>query len=59
MAASDYRSGPPLQNADSWPNDERRNADAPPSSDAIREREEMLERLRKNLDRLLRSPKVA
>jgi len=59
MAASDYRSGSPLQDDDSWPNDERRNDDAPPRSDEIREREEMLERLRQSLDRLLQSPKVA
>jgi hypothetical protein len=59
MAASDYRSGSQLQDDKSWPNDERRNDDAPPRGDAIREREEMLERLRQNLDRLLRSPKMA
>ena len=59
MVASDYRSGPPLQDDDSWPNDERRNGDTPSRSGAIREREEMLEQLRQNLDRLLRSPKVA
>jgi hypothetical protein len=53
MAPNDYRSGPPLQADDSWPDDERCNDEASQSSDEIRKREEVLERLRRDLDRLL------
>jgi hypothetical protein len=56
---SDYRSGPLLQDDDSWPDDKRRNDGAPQSSDEIREREEVLKQLKQDLDRLLQSPKVA
>jgi hypothetical protein len=56
---SDYRSGPLLQDDDSWPDDKRRNDGAPQSSDEIREREEALKQLKQDLDRLLQSPKVA
>jgi hypothetical protein len=55
---SDYRSGPPLQD-DSWPDDKRRNDGAYQSTDEIREREEALKQLKRDLDRLLSSPKVA
>jgi hypothetical protein len=51
---SDYRSRPPLQNENSWSHDERRN-----DSDEIKEREEALKQLKRDLDRLLQSPKVA
>jgi hypothetical protein len=51
-----HRSGPRLQEDDSWPNDEGRN-DC--QSDEIRQREEALKQLKRDLDRLLQSPKVA
>lgn len=56
---SNYRSRPPLQDQNSWPDDERRNDGASQSSDEIREREEALKQLKRDLDRLLQSPKVA
>jgi hypothetical protein len=56
---SDYRSAPPLQDDDSWPDDKPRNDGASQSSDEIREREEALKQLKQDLDRLLQSPKVA
>jgi len=56
---SNYRSAPPLQDDDSWPDDKRRNDGASQSSDEIREREEALKQLKQDLDRLLQSPKVA
>jgi hypothetical protein len=56
---SNYRSGPPLHDDDSWPDDKRRNDGASQSSDEIREREEALKQLKQDLDRLLQSPKVA
>jgi hypothetical protein len=55
---SDYRSGPPLQD-DNWPDGNRRNDGAYQSTDEIREREEALKQLKRDLDRLLSSPKVA
>jgi hypothetical protein len=51
-----HRSGPRLQEDDSWPNDEGRNDR---QSDEIRQREEALKQLKRDLDRLLQSPKVA
>jgi hypothetical protein len=54
-ATSDYRSEPPLQVDDSWSNDERRNDDSSQSSNEIRERAEVFERLKRDLDRLLQS----
>jgi hypothetical protein len=59
IAASDYRSGPPRQGDDSWPNDERRNDDTSQSSDEITERDEALKQLKRDLDQLLQSAKVA
>jgi hypothetical protein len=56
---SDYRSRPPLQDDNTWPDDERRNDGASQSSDEIRQREEALKQLKRDLDRLLQSPKVA
>jgi hypothetical protein len=56
-AASDYRPRPPLQADDEWSNSEHGKDGA--IGDEIREREEALERLRRDLDRLLQSPKVA
>lgn len=56
---SNYRSGPPLHDDDSWPDYKRRNDGASQSSDEIREREEALKQLKQDLDRLLQSPKVA
>jgi hypothetical protein len=56
---SNYRSGPPLQDQNSRPDDERRNNGASQSSEEIREREEALKQLKQDLDRLLQSPKVA
>ena len=58
--ASDYRPHPSsLQADDEWSNNGRGKDGASQTSDEIREREEVLERLRRDLDRLLRSPKVA
>jgi len=54
-APSDYRSRPPLQDESSNDGGGRDAA----SSDEIREREEVLDRLRRDLDQLLQSPKVA
>jgi hypothetical protein len=56
-AASDQR--PPHQANDEWANNGPGEDGASPNSDQIREREEALERLRRELDRLLQSPKVA
>jgi hypothetical protein len=56
---SNYRSRPPLQDDDSWPDDKRRNDGGSQSSDEIREREEALKQLKRDLDRLLASPRVA
>jgi hypothetical protein len=56
---SDYRSGPPPQDDDSWLDDKHRNDGASKRSDEIREREEALKQLKQDLDRLLQSPKVA
>jgi hypothetical protein len=59
-AASEYRTPPsPLQADDGWSNDGRGKDRPSPIGDEIREREEVLERLRRDLDRLLQSPKVA
>jgi hypothetical protein len=54
----DYRSRPPRQNENIWSDDEHRNGGASQSSDEIREREEALKQLKRDLDRLLQSPKV-
>jgi hypothetical protein len=59
QAGSDYRPRPPLQADDGSSNDGRGKDGVSPTSDEIREREEVLERLRRDLDRLLQSPKVA
>jgi hypothetical protein len=59
QASSDYRPRPPLQADDGSSDNGRGKNGASPSSDEIREREEVLERLRRDLDRLLQSPKVA
>jgi len=60
-AASEYRPRPsPLPAGDGWSNDGRGKDDGPSEiSDEIREHEDVLERLRRDLDRLLQSPKVA
>jgi hypothetical protein len=58
-AASEYRPrSSPLQADDGWSNDGR-GEDGPSQIHEIRESEEVLERLRRDLDRLLQSPKVA
>jgi hypothetical protein len=57
-AASEYRPRP-LQADDGWSNNGRGKDDASLVSDQIGEHEEVLERLRRDLDRLLQSPKVA
>ena len=60
VAASDHRlRSSSLQADDEWSNNGRGKDGASQTSDEIREREEVLERLRRDLDRLLRSPKVA
>jgi hypothetical protein len=59
VMTSNYRFRPPLQDENSWPDNERRNDGASQSSDEIREREEALKQLKRDLDRLLQSPKVA
>jgi hypothetical protein len=56
-AASDYRPRPALHAVDES-SDNGRKDDAS-QTDEIREHEEVLERLRRDLDRLLQSPKVA
>jgi hypothetical protein len=59
-AASEYRAPPsPLQAVDGWSNDGRGKDGPSPIGDEISEREDVLERLRRDLDRLLQSPKVA
>jgi hypothetical protein len=59
-AASEYRPPPlPLEADDGWSNDGRGKDGPSQIGDEIREREEVLERLRRDLDRLLQSPKVA
>jgi hypothetical protein len=59
-AASEYRTpSSPLQADDGWSNDGRGKDGPSPIGDGIREREDVLERLRRDLDRLLQSPKVA
>ena len=58
-AASDYRPRPPLDATDEWPNGGRGKDGASQISDETREREEVLDRLRRDLDQLLQSPKVA
>jgi hypothetical protein len=60
VAAGDHRlRSSSLQADDQWSNNGRGKDGASQTSDEIREREEVLERLRRDLDRLLRSPKVA
>jgi hypothetical protein len=56
---SDYHSGSPLQDDDSWPDADRRNDGVSQNSEEVREREETLKQLKQDLDRLLQSPKVA
>jgi hypothetical protein len=59
-AASEYRPSPSrLQAGDEWSNNGRSKEGTYQTSDEIKEREEVLERLRQDLDRLLQSPKVA
>src|SRR5262249_50235614 len=59
-AASEYRATPSrLQAYDTWSDDGGGEDGPSPISDEIREREEVLERLRRDLDLLLQSPKVA
>ena len=58
-AASDYRPRPALDAADESSNSGRGKDGASQISEEIKEREEVLERLRHDLDRLLQSPKVA
>jgi len=58
-AASEYRPRPSPLLADEWSNDGRSKEGACQTTDEIKEREEVLERLRRDLDRLLQSPKVA
>jgi hypothetical protein len=59
-AASEYRPSPsPLQAGNEWTNNGRSKEGTCQTSDEIKEREQVLERLRQDLDRLLQSPKVA
>ena len=59
-AASEYRVPPsPMQADDGWSNDGRGKVGPSQIGNEIKEREEVLERLRHDLDRLLQSPKVA
>ena len=59
-AASEYRVPPsPIQADDGWSNDGRGKVGPSQIGNEIKEREEVLERLRHDLDRLLQSPKVA
>jgi hypothetical protein len=59
-AAGEYRPRPsPLQADDGWSNDGRGKDGPSQFSHEIRESDEVLERLRRDLDRLLQSPKVA
>ena len=58
-ATSDYCSDGPLPANDGWSHSGHRKDDAAQMGEQIREREEVLETLRRDLDRLLRSPKVA
>ncbi len=59
-AANDHRPrSSSLQADDEWPNNGRGKDATSKVSDEIREREEVLERLRRDLDRLLQSSKVA
>jgi hypothetical protein len=58
-ATSDYCPDSPLPSNGGWSHSGQRKHDAAPMSEQIREREEVLETLRRDLDRLLRSPKVA
>jgi len=59
-AASEYRTPPsPLRADDGWSNDGRGKEGPSPIGDEIRKREGVLEQLRRDLDRLLQSPKVA
>jgi hypothetical protein len=59
-AASEYRPHPSALQADDGWSDDGHGKDGPSqNSDEIKEREEGLERLRRDLDRLLQSPKVA
>ena len=48
-----------MQADDGWSNDGRPKAGSSQIGNEIKEREEVLERLRHDLDRLLQSPKVA
>lgn len=58
-AVTDYSSRRPFRAGGEWPDDARRKARASNATDEIGKREDMLEQLRRDLDRLLRSPKVA
>ncbi len=59
QVASDYQPRPPLDAADEWTNSGRGKDGATQISDEIKEREEALEQLRRDLDRLLQSRQVA
>ena len=58
-ATSDDCPDGPLPANDGWSHSGHRKDDAAQMSEQISEREELLETLRRDLDRLLRSPKVA
>ena len=58
-AASDYRPRPALDAADEPSNSGRGKDGTSQISDETKKREDVLERLRRDLDRLLQSPKVA
>jgi hypothetical protein len=58
-ATSDYCPDSSLPANDGWSHSGHRKDDAAQMSEQIRERQDVLETLRRDLDRLLRSPKVA
>ncbi len=58
-AASGRRPHPPLRSDYEWSNNRPGKNGVAAVNDEIREREEVLERLRRDLDRMLQSPKVA
>ncbi len=58
-SASDYTSRHLLRNDDELQQTRKRGDREPEVADAVRKREDTLEQLRRDLDRLLRSPKVA
>ncbi len=58
-AITDYSRRRPLRADDEWSDNGRGKDRASDITDEIRKREDMLEQLRRDLDRLMRSPKVA